>query len=447
MSTVTTSNAKRGDRSGVNAYATLLARPSYLAGAMLLAYTLHKHSPSTPLIILYTPDTLPEPCTNAASTEAKRTNAVLHPVEHLCIPRNNNEETGQDEGIVAARFADAWTKLRVFEVLEVEIQGETKKIDCLCFLDADTMVLQDPSPLVFTEPNDAYLNDTAPLPTEDKTLYTEEAPARLCATHTCVCNFDADPWAPPDWTPQNCAYTHLSSPTDVAPVAPPPAPAPHRSFNSGVFLFRPSVSICEHVLAAFKSTPPSLLRRLKFPDQDFLNRIFDGRWQSLSWRVNALKTWRYWHVDVWRDDRVAVLHYIVDKPWAARVQRGEGGKLVAGYKGDDGMTHGWWWEAFGEWKHVRVKQGENALVEVVGRYVAGEGDGDTEGREKLRIVGGGAQEFARKWEGKDDVAGRKEEEEENGRMKTHGPVLRKKMLGERGHGPVVRGKGWSFMDP
>jgi inositol 3-alpha-galactosyltransferase len=65
--------------SGKNAYVTLLTRPSYLAGAILLAYTLNKHSPHTPLIITYTPETLPEPSVQAFRDEAKHSNIILHP--------------------------------------------------------------------------------------------------------------------------------------------------------------------------------------------------------------------------------------------------------------------------------------------------------------------------------------------------------------------------------
>ena len=47
---------------------------------------------------------------------------------------------------------------------------------------------------------------------------------------------------------------------------------------------------------------------------------------------------RYIHPDMWRDEEVVCLHYIVDKPWAGRV----GLDGVAGFKGKDGVTHTWY---------------------------------------------------------------------------------------------------------
>jgi inositol 3-alpha-galactosyltransferase len=423
---------------GINAYATLLTRPSYLAGATLLAYTLHKYSPNTPLIILYTPETLPEPSVKALKAEAKYSNAVVYPVEHLRLPKNDGGE-GKGGGMVAERFIDTWTKLRVFEVLDVNIKDQKKKVERLCFLDADMMIFSDPSPLIFSEANDAYLHG------DDGDSQNH----RLCATHTCVCNLDHDSWAPSDWTPQNCAYTHLTSPNDLAAVK--STPETMSNFNSGAFLFNPSHSMREFVLSTFRNTPPATLHALKFPDQDFLNMVFDGTWSTLSWRCNALKTWRYWHPAIWRDDAVAVLHYIVDKPWAARVSTSSNGELVAGYKGDDGVTHSWWWKDYEEWHGRRDGQGEKELLQTVGKYVAGDGNG--EASDEMRAIGGGAQEYAKKWEGKEEGKDAEKDGEHSDskggeeEQSTHGPVLRKKMLGERGHGPVIRPQGRSFMDP
>lgn len=443
------SNVERKDSNPFNAYATLLTRPSYLAGALLLAYTLSQHSPKTPLIILYTPETMSEPSINALRAESKHSNTILYPVDHLRLPTSDNDS---DHGMVAERFIDTWTKLRVFEVLEV--QG--KKIDHLCFLDADMMVFKDPSPYIFTEENSSYL--------------AGGDAKRLCATHICVCNLDHDSWAPSSWVPPNCAHTHVKGPDGIAEVK--SEPETMGEMNTGTFAFRPSSELRSFVLGKFKSTAPQELRKLKFPDQDFLNIVFQGRWKALSWRTNALKTWRYWHPNMWRDDEVAVLHYIVDKPWAARVDDSSG-KKIAGYKGDDGETHSWWWNAFTKWSAERSFQNETELLETAKRYVASEDGGDNE---EMRAVGGGAQDYAKKWhkqqaengstkEERKDAQDQKESSQRDGESnsqtkdsKTHdvndedsnstgkqnfgngpnGPILRKPMLGERGHGPVVR---------
>lgn len=427
---------RNGTTTGINAYATLLTRPSYLAGALLLAHTLHTHSPSNPLIILYTPKTMPEAAVAALRAEAKYSKVVLHPVSHLRLPAGDGEE---EEGMVAERFIDTWTKLRVFEVLEV--QG--RKVERLCFLDADMMVFSDPSPFIFNPDNDAYL---AGGDGEGK---------RLVATHICVCNLDGDAWAPSTWTTDNCAHTHATDKDAIPDVR--SEPATMAEMNTGTFAFCPSPALASFVLGAFESTPSRELRRLKFPDQDFLNLVFARRWKSISWRVNALKTWRYWHSNFWDDAEVAVLHYIVDKPWAARVSitsTPEGEKKVAGYKGDDGETHSWWWDAFAAWEAERRNQGESELLETTEKYVASGGEGDSE---EMRAVGGGAQAFAKKWEsgkpvddardggkGKkqgmsDEISGNPPAGESDFGQGPHGPILRKPMFAERGHGRVVRG--------
>ncbi|KAF1974471.1 nucleotide-diphospho-sugar transferase [Bimuria novae-zelandiae CBS 107.79] len=416
---------------GFNAYATLLTRPNYLAGALLLAYTLNQHSPSTPLIILYTPETMSEHSINALRAEAKHPNTILHPVDHLRLPKSDNDS---EHGMVAERFIDTWTKLRVFEVLEIE----GKRLGRLCFLDADMMIFRDPTPLIFNAENDAYLSSG-----DGK---------RLCATHICVCNLDHDAWAPKTWVPENCAYTHVAGPDSIAEVK--SEPETMSEMNTGTFLFHPSSGLSSFVLGAFESTPHSELRKLKFPDQDFLNMVFHGRWSPLSWRTNVLKTWRYWHPKMWRDSEVAILHYIVDKPWAAHVSTSPSGDKIAGYKGDDGETHSWWWAAFAKWSAERSFQNETELLETVKRYVA---SGEGEDNEEMRAMGGGSQDYAKKWvksEGEGDGQSKQLDEKdgedgEDGKRRNpdgrpdllqgpHGPILRKPMIGERGHGPVVR---------
>jgi inositol 3-alpha-galactosyltransferase len=409
--------------SGKNAYVTLLTRPSYLAGAILLAYTLTKHSPDTPLIITYTPETLPETSIQAFRDEAKHSNIILHPVDHLRLP-----EDGTEHGMVAERFIDTWTKLRVFD-----LHSLPQKFERLCWLDADMMIFSNPSPLIFNEKNDAYL--------------TGGDGMRLMAVHTCVCNLDHDSWAPASWKPENCAMAKLTSSEQLAHVE--AGSETLGNFNSGTFLYRPSPALSKFVLSKFEELGNTKLRAMKFPDQDFLNECFDGRWDTLSWKTNALKTWRYWHPNIWVDNEVAVLHYIVDKPWAARVQP-DG---TAGYLGKDGETHKWWWDEYAKWEKER--KDEKALLEIVGKYTASE-KGEVD--ESMRAIGGGAQDYAKKWpqkdeEEKNDQEGKNDDEQqENFGEGAHGPILRKKMLGERGHGPVARGRGlgrgegWSVME-
>jgi len=105
-------------------YATLITRSSYLAGVVLLAYTLHKNESRYPLIVLYT-DNLPHSSIVALQLEASRTNLVLKQISPL-LPRKSLKVN-----LIAERFADTWTKLRVFELVQY---------DKVCYLDADMII-------------------------------------------------------------------------------------------------------------------------------------------------------------------------------------------------------------------------------------------------------------------------------------------------------------------
>lgn len=81
------------------------------------------------------------------------------------------------------------------------------------------------------------------------------------------------------------------------------------------------------------------------------------------------------------------LHYIVDKPWSARVSA-DG---TAGYLGRDGETHTWWWNQYQAWVDEREKSGrkeDKETVEIVAKYVAKESG---EENEHLAAVGGKVQ--------------------------------------------------------
>jgi lipopolysaccharide biosynthesis glycosyltransferase len=54
-----------------------------------------------------------------------------------------------------------------------------------------------------------------------------------------------------------------------------------------------------------------LIAGYKFPDQDLLADKFHGRLLVLPWFVNALKTLRAVHPQLWRDDKAALVHYML----------------------------------------------------------------------------------------------------------------------------------------
>ncbi|KAK7921702.1 NADP-dependent oxidoreductase domain-containing protein [Apiospora marii] len=351
------------------AYVTLITRASYLAGVVLLADTLRRHGSRHPLIVLYTPS-LSADAVRALELEAPRQNLVLRRCEPL-LPPGDAQIT-----LIAQRFEDTWTKLRVFE--------RCVDYDVVCYLDADMAVFNRNMDAIF-ERAERELPD-----------------GWLGANHCCVCNRDKDPWAPADWRRENCAYTPVSHPGGLTKPTQPPSSEDgndkdhlepiaaldegpsrtHRLLNGGMFVFRPTPALRDSLLSFFR-TNAALLSTFKFPDQDFLAHFFRGRWRALGWQYNALKTMRYWHGGLWRDGEVVCLHYIVDKPWARRV----GADGVAGYKGRDGATHQWWWDAY-----------EREVVALVRKGVApplGVSDGWFEGDDPdLQAIGASVQGFA-----------------------------------------------------
>ncbi|EMC96920.1 glycosyltransferase family 8 protein, partial [Baudoinia panamericana UAMH 10762] len=308
------------------AYTTLITRSSYLPGVIILADTLRKHGSQYPLLVFY-PSSLEASAIKAMELEAPKTNLILQPCELLLPPQREGEG---EHVYIAERFIDTWTKLRVFQAFGY---------DAVCYLDADISI--------FNSNMDSIFDQAADLPSD-----------WIAANHACVCNLDSDPWAPSDWNVENCAYTPLTHPRALTePTQPTPeSRGTYHLLNSGMFLYHPSERLWEEMLHFFNTTDK--LRSYKFPDQDFLADLFQNRWKGLGWQYNALKTMRYIHQDMWRDEEVVCLHYIVDKPWASRV----GADGIAGFKGKDGVTHGWWWDQFESWRKDREGEEVAELV-------------------------------------------------------------------------------------
>lgn len=79
---------------------------------------------------------------------------------------------------------------------------------------------------------------------------------------------------------------------------------------------------------------------MEFADQSLLSDLFRGCWVPLPYIYNALKTlrWEGVHKEIWRDDKVKNIHYILSpKPWDELDESGE-------WKGTD-ETHVWWVKA------------------------------------------------------------------------------------------------------
>ena len=308
------------------AYATLLTRASYLPGVLTLAHTLRKHT-GYPLLVLTTP--LPDDLKSILEREAALNPTIqIVPIEPLHPPSTPENGNGKS---AASRFADTWTKLRVFELVSY---------DRVVFLDADVVVFHT---------IDALFNVNLP------------SSSWIAATPACICNLDLDSWAPEEWKPEGCAYTLASTNSIVetgdgslGKLDPPP-------LNSGVFLFHPSEELKQSVMKTFAESDK--LAEYPCPDQDFMAyEVFRGKWMPLNWAFNALKTMRYWHGNLWHsekgDQEVRVLHYIVDKPWQKRIAS-DG---IAGYLGRDGETHSWWWTIWSEWSNQRIESEEGKAL-------------------------------------------------------------------------------------
>lgn len=319
--------------SELSCWITLLTKPSYLPGVIILAHTLDKHRSRYPLIVQYTASLGAEA---TAALEAEAVHGRIKPQHvELLLPPTGNENTA----LVAERFKDTFTKLRAFEVYRL---GYTRAV----FLDADMAVFRCPDEVFDTR-----------LPGRDW----------LAANHACVCNLDRDGWAPDDWQKGNCAYTALHSPLDIAAIPTQKSRPTYRLLNGGLFLFYPSQELWQRLLHVFNTS--DRVKSYQFPDQDFLADFYRDKWQPVSWKYNALKTMRYWHPIMWDDDELVILHYIVDKPWERPVSK----RGVAGHLGRDGETHQWWWKIFDAWKYSRGKStGDRVVMEAIEKLVGHE---------------------------------------------------------------------------
>lgn len=327
------------------AWMTLITRAAYLPGVVMLVHTLDKHNSNHPIIVQYT-SKLEADCIACL----KNLN-TLYPLMHVQIVEPVPLAEGHNP--IAARFDDTLTKLRAFEPLENPAQGRPEpplkqQPEQVCFLDSDIMI--------FRNMDDIF---TIPRPGGDW----------ISAHHACICNVDNDPWAPPEWNKGTCPNTPLEHPSALSSSVPSEsskgAKPTDQLLNSGVFVCTPSKDLWERI-DHFRVTDPRV-KDFAFPDQNFLDEFFKDHWVPIGWQYNAFKTSRYWHAKSWRDEEVRALHYIVDKPWEARVK--EDG--TAGYRSRDGVTHSWWWREFEDWKQWAQKKGDAAgdVMGVMEKYM------------------------------------------------------------------------------
>lgn len=311
-------------------WVTLVTKPSYLPGVIILAHSLDQHKSRYPFVVQYT-DGLGEDAIAALKDEAERKGRIIPIHVSLLLPRSGTDKMAGTA--VAERFRDTYTKLRAFQVFE---QGYTRA----CFLDADMAVFQNP----------------------DNVFDTIIPRDWLASTHGCICTPDPTSWKPAAWQKGNCAYTPLTSPDEIAndTVSRPT----YALLNGGLFVFYPTEELWTRMMGFFNHTEK--LSEYQFPDQDFLADFFRDKWQPVSWKYNCLKTHPYLHPRIWSKEKMVILHYIVDKPWERR-NSPEG---IGGHKGRDGEMHQWWWDIYSEWLESNTKKCKT--VEVMDKLVGQE---------------------------------------------------------------------------
>ncbi|OBZ79556.1 Galactinol synthase 1 [Grifola frondosa] len=278
------------------AYVTLLTKSAYLPGVLVLHHSLVSVRSQYPLVVIATP-TLPQ---DAREVVSKRGIAIRE-VDQLQPEDGVHNLSAHD-----SRFADTWTKLRVFELAEY---------DRVVMLDADMIVMRNMDELMELD-----------LPVD-----------WIAAAHVCACNPRKLPHYPADWIPSNCAHTSVEHPTGLTspPQITESSPRPYTQLNSGTVVLNPSKELFNS-LKHFLVTSP-LVPSFSFPDQDLLSAYFKGKWKTLPWCYNALKTLRLIHPLLWRDDEVRCLHYILhDKPWST----------PPGTAGEYEVMNQWWWDRF-----------------------------------------------------------------------------------------------------
>ncbi|WWC86052.1 uncharacterized protein L201_000923 [Kwoniella dendrophila CBS 6074] len=268
---------------GRKAWVTLITNPQYIAGLLTLQRTLTSVS-SYPLVVMTTPglDTYSREIINGFGIE-------IVEVEHLTP--SSQQHSGFDPKFL--RFNDAWSKIQVFGLTQFER---------IILIDSDMIFLRDMDELFDLE-----------LPSRDW----------IAASPACVCNPFKLAHYPEDWIPANCQlnlqnpYTSLNEPPipDNTPNSENNKRTSHL-LNSGLVIFHPSKNLLDKLIYHLNNSPTIL--KSKFADQDVITEVFKGNWKPLPWWCNALKTQRAVHKQMWKDDQVRLIHYILDKPWDHR---------------------------------------------------------------------------------------------------------------------------------
>lgn len=262
-------------------WTTLITNTKYLSGLLTLEYSLRKAESKYPLVALYT-ETFPEE--GMVALEARGVRAKQIPYLLPSVPKEYTNDP---------RFYDCWTKLTPFSLTDY---------DRVVQMDSDMLVLKNMDELMEME------LDAPDKKGDGKRVYA--------ASHACACNPLKKPHYPKDWVPENCAFTSQHGNPEEAQHTGPGPTAGIASPNGGLVVVNPSQDVYGKILQTLKDG--DLTDSYDFADQSLLGERFYGRWVGLPYIYNALKTlrWDGVHDQIWRDDKVKNVHYILSpKPW------------------------------------------------------------------------------------------------------------------------------------
>ncbi|KAI5460807.1 glycosyltransferase family 8 protein [Mariannaea sp. PMI_226] len=301
-------------------WVSLITNLNYLPGLLTLNHCLRRVNSKYPLVALYT-ESFPE--SGRAALAARGISSHLVPF----LAPSNSKNYADDP-----RFNDCWTKLVVFSLTQY---------DRVVQLDSDMLVLRNMDELM-----DLDLDHPSVSATGD----AQTSPRVFAASHACVCNPLKRTHYPADWIAENCAFTSQhGDPVAAQTIAADPSSGLGK-LNSGLLVLNPSDVIFEQIIDHMNIRGTEY----QFPDQDLLAELYAGRWVSLPYIYNALKTLRSpgVHDAIWRDDHVKNVHFILSpKPWDEIGSNGE-------WTGKQEM-HKWWFDTNNERLTAEKAQGIN----------------------------------------------------------------------------------------
>ena len=136
--------------------------------------------------------------------------------------------------------------------------------------------------------------------------------------------------------PENCGFSAVDPATGKLKPASVASPKHRHKLNGGTFVLRPSESQFETLMHVMNTDPT--VPSWTFFEQDLLTLVYRDKWIHIPHIYNAMKPLRECHSNLWRDEDIKVLHYILQKPWQSRTVT----------KDTIGITHQLWWDAYAE---------------------------------------------------------------------------------------------------